>query len=157
MKTINIEIPEGHEIDQEKSNLAKGKIVFKKSKKALPKTWEELIRVEGYYINSSGYVIDYEGVVNNSNKTLFASLKQAKASIALAQLSQLREVYRQGWVPDWGKQDNKYCIEFFDKNIIQIESWARRNYFLSFQSRAIAEEFLENFRDLIEQSLPLMS
>lgn len=29
MKTINIEIPSGHEIDQENSNLSEGKIVFK--------------------------------------------------------------------------------------------------------------------------------
>ena len=38
MKTINIEIPSGHEIDQENSNLSEGKIVFKQVKKTLPKT-----------------------------------------------------------------------------------------------------------------------
>ena len=155
MKTFNIEIPDGYEIDQEKSTFEK--IVFKEIKKELPKTWEELIRVKGYYVGTSGSVGDYQGATNESNKNLFITKEQAEASIAFAQLSQLREVYRQGWVPDWNiMKNNKWCINFHEHKAV-VSIWGSTHHFLSFQSREIAEEFLENFKDLIEKARPLMS
>lgn len=39
MKELKIEVPEGYEIDKEKSTFEK--IVFKKIKVELPKTWDE--------------------------------------------------------------------------------------------------------------------
>ncbi len=159
--TITIEVPEGCVIDTENSTATK--LVFKKVEvqeektNALPKTWKELTRVEGYYIGVSARVNDYEGGTTETNTNVFVTPTQAEASVALAQLSQLREVYRQGWVPDWSQKDKKYCIAPFSTDELIIESWCERNYFLTFQSIAIAEQFLENFRDLIEQARPLMS
>ena len=155
MKTFNIEIPKGYEIDQEKSTFEK--IVFKEIKKGLPKTWEELTKVEGYYVGTSGYVCDYQGATKEVNKNVFATQEQAEAAVALAQLSQLRDAYRQGWKPDWqNHRIKKYCIFVEDDNF-RIDHWYTRQYFLSFESQAIAQEFLENFRDLIEKARPLMS
>jgi hypothetical protein len=157
MKTFNIEIPEGYEIDQEKSTFEK--IVFKeikKGKKELPKSWEELIRIEGYYVGTSGYVCDYQGATSGQNKNLFATQEQAEASLALAQLSQLRKVYRQGWKPNWDKEDNKYCI-FGNEFGIRVQINYRYPKFLSFQSAEVADLFLSNFKDLIEKAQPLMS
>lgn len=163
MKTLKIEIPEGHEIDQEKSNLAEGKIQFKQSKKPLIKSWEELKeelnKINGWYVTSDSDISSTSNAyIKDSNKNIFTTEKQAKASIALAQLSQLRDVYRQGWTPDWScHEEKKFCVEFFDNNLLEIDVWQRRNYFLSFQSREIAQEFLNNFRVLIEQARPLVS
>ena len=159
MKTINIEIPDGHEIDQEKSNLAEGKIVFKQSKKALPKTWGELNTLLGAFsIDGFSRVQQvYHQKTTNSVKNKFVTRKQAEASIALAQLSQLREVYRQGWVPNYYNNSwDKYSI-VWHKEDLKINNCKACAFFLTFQSREIAEEFLKNFRELIEQSLPLMS
>jgi len=162
MKTINIEIPEGHEIDQEKSNLAEGKIVFKKIKKELkkelPKTWEELNKIDGWYTNmNSRLTSTFEAYTEDRNKNNFVTEKQAEASLALAQLSQLREVYRQGWVPDW-RDDNtgKWCILSKKRDYV-INTSCTISYFLSFQSKEIALEFLKNFYGLIEQAGPLLS
>jgi hypothetical protein len=155
MKTFNIEIPKGYEIDQEKSTFER--IVFKEIKKGLPKTWEELIRVKGYYVTTSSNVSNCNGVTEKTNKNVFATLEQAEAAIALAQLSQLRDAYRQEWKPDWQNAGTKkYCIFVEDDNF-RIDGWYTDEYFLSFESQAIAQEFLENFKDLIEEARPLMS
>jgi hypothetical protein len=154
MKTFNIEIPKGYEIDQEKSTFEK--IVFKEIKKGLPKTWEELIRVEGYYLTTCS-AVGTNGPADDSNRNLFSNQELAEAALAMAQLSQLRDAYRQGWKPDWQNANTKkYCIFFEDDNF-RIDDWYTDEYFLSFESQAIAQEFLENFKDLIEKARPLMS
>lgn len=157
MKTINIEIPEGHEIDQDKSNLAEGKIQFKQSKKQLVKDWVELKVIEGYYVTSSCELGQAVVLPINSAKNTFTTKEQAEAAVAMAQLSQLREVYRQGWVPDW-RDDNtgKWCILSKKRDYV-INTSCTISYFLSFQSKEIALEFLKNFYGLIEQAGPLLS
>jgi hypothetical protein len=157
MKTLKINVPEGYEIDKEQSTFEN--IVFKEIKNDLPKSWEDLENLKGFYVgNTSDVVMTSDNVRKGKiNRFIFATKEQAEASIALAQLSQLREVYRQGWKPDWTTEDRKFCIETFGNNELEIDNWHRRNYFLSFQSYEIAQEFLENFRNLIEQARPLIS
>jgi hypothetical protein len=155
MKTLNIEIPEGYEIDQEKSTFKT--IVFKKKSETLPKTFEELNLIEGAFVTTYSEVELVSHVnADFSNYNLFATEKQARASIALAQLSQLREVYRNGWEPDWTDYSDKACIDFYEDGI-KIIWYSVTPTFLSFQSWEIVEKFLENFKDLIEQAKPLMS
>lgn len=68
------------------------------------------------------------------------------------QLHQLRDCYRQGWVPDWkNTKFSKYCIECIHDSY-HINAYRVSSNFLSFQSREIAEEFLNNFKDLIKQA-----
>lgn len=157
MKTINIEIPSGHEIDQENSNLSEGKIVFREIKKGLPKTWEELKRVKGYYVNAPDSGLrEINCLTNPINRNVFATEELAKASIAMAQLSQLREVYRQGWKPNWGDNNIKYVIYMYSDKIDKCFRQSS-HHFLSFQSAEIRDEFLKNFASLIETAKPLMS
>jgi len=122
----------------------------------LPKRWEDLKIVEGYYISNYAKIYRISAELEDVDKNIFATKEQAEASIALAQLSQLREVYRQGWKPDWNDDQKKYGIKFF-RGDIDEEEIAWTNIFLSFQSPEIRDEFLENFRDLIEKAKPLMS
>jgi hypothetical protein len=157
MKTLKINVPEGYEIDKEQSTFEN--IVFKEIKNELPKSWQDLENLKGFYVGiNSDVVVTRDNVIKTkTNHFIFATKEQAEASIALAQLSQLREVYRQGWVPDWENGSiTKYTIRGFRNDLIFMDGYEAEE-FLSFQSKEIAEQFLENFRDLIEQAKPLMS
>ena len=155
MKNLKITAPQGYEIDKDKSTFEN--IVFKKLNE-LPKTWEDLGRIDGFYVgNSSGINKNsVKSYVVATDRNIFVTEEQARASLALAQLSQLRDVYRNGWVPDWCYFDKKFCVFYFS-NRIKISPFSWPIQFLSFQDRETAELFLENFRDLIEQAKPLMS
>ena len=154
MKSVKIEVPQGYEIDKEKSTFEN--IVFKEVKKELPKTWEELGKIKGHYVSSFSNVCDIDGFSSNDLKNTFATKEQAEASIALAQLSQLLEVYRKGWVPNWKDGDYKYCIYFCNDLITKCTNY-ETSLFLSFQDEETRDLFLGNFKDLIEQAKPLMS
>lgn len=111
MNTKEIVLPEGWEIDKVENN----KIILKESKKELPKTWEECAN-----ILSSGiveYIDDHSGIISiyssdiipiNDKNILPTGL--GKPMLALCQLLVCREVYRQGWKPNWSEGTNKYCI-----------------------------------------------
>lgn len=125
-------------------------------KKELPKTWDELDKIKGYYVDAYSLIVDYSNNPYSSNKNTFATKEQAEASIALAQLSQLREVYRNGWVPDWENQTNKHVINLYNGKLSR-STYGITSFFLSFQDEETRNLFFENFRDLIEKARPLMS
>ena len=155
MKTLKITPPEGYEIDKNKSSFEE--IIFKPVKKNLPKSWEELGIVNGWYVRSDATI--HRAAPQNTNnyqKNLFATEAQAKASIALAQLSQLRDVYRGGWVPDWNDTNEKKYVIGKHENTLKIYFNVYQHYFLAFQSAEIRDEFLKNFKDLIEEASPLL-
>lgn len=126
-------------------------------KKQLPKSWDDLIKIKGYYVGANTSRIIEHAYAEGKNKNVFFTKEQAEASIALAQLSQLIEVYRNGWVPDWINDDqDKFCIEFY-RGEIYCDDYVNTGNFLSFQDAETRDLFLENFRDLIEKAKPLMS
>lgn len=152
-QTIEIEVPEG-----KKAIWKDGKIIFEDIAPELPETWEEFCHL--YTINGKEYYIKYNGEIEemgdyrrlaNIDKTLLPSIKAAEAHLALIQLHQLRDCYRQGWIPDRSDKNFKYCICLYDNEyeVIQI---LERNHFLTFQSMELAEKFLKNFKDLIKQA-----
>lgn len=152
MKELKINVPDGYEIDKYKSTFEN--IVFKK--KSLPKSWNDLVSLDGCWVGPNCELIEINSLTSRATKNTFKTEEQAEASIALAQLSQLRDVYRQGWEPDWNKGDMKYCVIFCEFRFT-VEPTYYNSQFLSFQERQTADSFLENFRDLIEQAKPLMS
>ena len=153
-QTIEIEVPAG-----KKAVWKDNKIVFEDIKPPLPKTWDEfceqnLIKRGEYFLNS--FSTSEQGTCEtirhkDSDRNILPNKQATEQHLALMQLHQLRDCYRQGWVPNWKDfESNKYCIIFIDyKYAIVLHNTA--SSFLSFQSREIAEEFLTNFRDLIEQ------
>ena len=66
------------------------------------------------------------------------------------QLHQLRDCYRQGWTPTVDKV--LFGITRRVSGYLEVNSFTYSLRFLSFQSEEIAQEFLNNFRDLIEQA-----
>ena len=88
--------------------------------------------------------------------TLIESIEEAKSFTALKQLRQLRKCYVGDWEPDWmSETQSKYCIDL-KANYFDIECWYHMNSPLSFPTSKLAEQFLTNFKDLLEIAKPLL-
>ena len=160
-QTIEIEVPDG-----KKAVWKDNKVVFEDIKPQLPKTWEEFCenyprKKDECYIDMSCQIVRLVYEIDRDkdlDKNLLPSKQAAEAHLALMQLHQLRDCYRQGWTPDWSDcNKNKYCILYnglyCNTNYNHsIAVHTHTNEFLTFQSREIAQEFLNNFKDLIEQA-----
>lgn len=94
----------------------------------LPKTWEEYSRENKHWSIIPDTYNKYE---------------------AHKQLLHLRDYYRNGWKPK--DSELRWSIIPINEDFI-IENYIHIKRFLSFQSKEIAEEFLTNFKDLIEEA-----
>ena len=128
------------------------------TKVCLPKTWEKFcsqfnIREE-YYIDADSSIEEANNGYRDPlyDKNILPSKKAAEQHRALMQLHQLRDCYRQGWKPNWLDDGNKYCIIYNSVHDYSISINKNTRVFLSFQSREIAQLFLDNFRNLIEEA-----
>ena len=120
------------------------------TKVELPKTWEEYIQQnfhrEGYILTHLGSIAETEITGLRGGENLCPSKKSAEAHLAMIQLEQLRDCWRQGNIP----QEIKYKIRKV-RNIYTVV-YGAENAFLSFCDQQTAEEFLECFRNLIEKA-----
>ena len=152
-KEINIIPPNGYEIDKENSNFEK--IVFKKTSNNLPKTWEELKNISGYFVSGFSEIISSSLInANDCTKNRFPTKELAEAALALAQLLQLRDRYNgdnEGFI----FSDNNYCITFVDNRIEKsVHFYSQR--VLAFRTKKLRDEFYNNFKELIEIAKPLL-
>ena len=157
-QTIEIEVPDG-----KKAVWKDNKVIFEDIKPQLPKTWEEFceqnnIKKSEYYLDATSCIIPIpDGKrCSSSDRNLLPSKEAAEQHLALMQLHQLRDCYRQGWVPDLADGSTKYCIErYYNSDTRSIKhkvvSLSCASTFLSFPTNKLAEEFLTNFHDLIKQ------
>lgn len=154
-RELKIEVPDGYEIDKEKSTFEK--IVFKKVEKELPKCWEELDIVKGFYVDSLSEIASTgeDTCAEEYNRNTFPTKEEAEACIALAQLCQLRDRYNDGWKPCWNTDTMKHCI-YVSKGEIRGGHQFENSRILTFEKREIRDKFLENFKDLIEIAKPLL-
>lgn len=119
-----------------------------------PKTpkWENLELVKGWFVNGGSDIV-VAGVtdVSPDNRNIFPTHKHAEASIALAQLLQLRDskFYRDGWKPDWDDQERKYFVSCNEECLI-VDWWTSDKQIFSFQNEETTERFIEEQRDLLE-------
>ena len=123
----------------------------------LPNTWEEFC--EMHSVKCTEYYIDIDSIITgttsniklpNVDKNMLPSLEAAKAHLAYMQLHQLRDCYRQGWVPDWSNSNQCKWSIMFDTDTFIVQTGIFYNRFLSFQSKEIAEKFFNNFQELIK-------
>ena len=152
-KKLKINIPEGYEIDKEKSTFEE--IVFKKigdPLAKLPKTWEEYCKqTEGYvsyFWSSPNSVIKswFEGSYNE-----FVTEERVKQYVALGRLLQLRDY----WVKDYS--EFKYAVYGDKLDGTAICDWRDNiNHPLTFPTREMAQKFVECFKDLIKKAYPLV-
>jgi hypothetical protein len=159
-KVVTIEVPDGYEVDKEKSSFEK--IVFRAlPDKGLPKTWDELGLIHGYYTDGFSNVFpcntpqSYTNKAYEGNRNTWPTREEAEASIALAQLCQLRDRYNGGWKPDWADDMTKSCINIISGRITK-NPWDATQHVLAFKTPELRDEFMKNFADLIEKAKPLL-
>ena len=148
-KELKIEVPQGYEIDRQKSTFEK--IVFKKIPEN-PKTWEDYCSLmKGktvYYTNCN--TITVSGFSDAHDK--FVTKKRAEQFIALGKLLQLRDYWVKGY------NAFRYAVYGNRFDGTAICDWRENisHYPLTFPTKDMAEEFKECFSDLIKQAYPLV-
>lgn len=163
-KERKIEAPEGCEIDKVELVDGVAVVTFREKDRRLPKSWEEFCRLNrdtkqgescimaDSSIRTPGFT--FERVVDK-DKNLLPDRATAEAVLALCQLIQLRDCYNGDWVPEWGDKGYKFMIEFRRDKAFDGLAQAIATTPLYFKSEDLRDEFLENFRDLIEKLKPL--
>lgn len=116
----------------------------------LPKTWDEYCAKhgeEGDKIKAS-----LNTAYMTINKHVFSDYKQAQAHIATIKLHLLRDEYRNGWKPDWKDDSQMKYVIYNPEGEFTIGCYINSRRFLAFQDKKRANDFLTNFRELIEQA-----
>ena len=146
-KEIKIEVPQGYEIDRQKSTFEK--IVFKKIPEN-PKTWEDycsLMKGKTIHYPDYYYIIlrNFEDAYN-----MFATKERARQFITLGQLMQLRDYWVKGY------DTFSYVVWSNSRGMVSVCHWCGVNpYPLTFPTKEMAEEFKECFPDLIKKAFLL--
>lgn len=157
-KELKIEVPQGYEIDRQKSTFEK--IVFKKIEPCKPTTWEEYCKYAkdcpSYYGNprqTNIFETRFDGFYNE-----FFTKERVKQYVALGKLLQLRDY----WVGDWKHNtpafDDSVFAVFYNAilNEAQITNISYANLPLTFPTREMAQKFIDCFKDLIKEAYPLV-
>ena len=146
-KEVKIEVPQGYEIDRQKSTFEK--IIFKKIPEN-PKTWEDYCSLmEGKTIHYP----DYYYIILRSFQdayNMFATEERARQFIALGKLLQLRDYWVKGY------SEFRYALFGTKDGISLCDCGEFSAYSLTFPTKEMAREFKECFRDLIKQASPLV-
>lgn len=123
--------------------------------KQLPKSWEELDSVKGYWIDEFSNIQDCFCLPSDNNRNIFSKKEEALAAIALAQLSQLKKAYNGDWTPDYTDNEFKFSI-FIDSERFQLGVSKSTRTFLTFKTAELRDEFSRNFKELILTAKPLL-
>lgn len=156
-------VPDGWEFDRIDES---GNIVLKEKKKELPKTWLKCL----YSIDDVEYIeedseINKFNIYDQSNDgRLFDNCDHnllpvglGKPMLALCQLLVCRNAWwkQLGWKPDWKDNSVKFCIKSID-NQIKTDFYRNVSRILAFPTSEVRDQFLDTFRDLIEEAKELL-
>lgn len=141
-----ITIPKGWVVDK----IENGEIILKESKNELPNTWGECYTLlgEGEFITNDCSIIQGSLMNPSDGNRNAIPIGLGKAILAFMQLLICRQVYRQGWEPNWDDNNYKFIIQF-QHNVIITGMDMFSQTVLSFQSEKVRDKFLKNFKDLI--------
>lgn len=154
-KELKIEIPQGYEIDRQKSTFEK--IVFKKIEPCKPTTWEEYCKQTkgrtSYFWNSLETVHEtiFDGFYNE-----FSTKERTKQFVVLGKLLQLRDYWVGDWKPDF--PNNPVYAVFYSGAIknIKVTTIDYPEFPLTFPTKEMAQKFVDCFEDLIREAYPLV-
>lgn len=152
-QTIEIEVPDG-----KKAVWKDNKVIFEDIKPRFPKTWEEFCKQNKtneneYYLDNVSCIVkaDIDERHKHTDRNILPNKQAAEAHLALMQLHQLRDCYRQGWIPDWSDTNQeKFSIQITRKN--EKGGYSHISTFLTFQNAELSDKFYNNFHELIEQA-----
>lgn len=155
------EVIRGHIISSELRDLALGAYTEEElTEEELPKTWEEFCRTHNIMptealIDDTHSSVHYWGGRSirdeETDRNVLPSMEAAEAHLALMQLHQLRNCYRQGWVPDYNSDTPKYYV-YIDCAGISVGILYRESRFLTFEDSDTAVKFATRFPDLIKNA-----
>ena len=155
-KKLKINIPEGYEIDKEKSTFEE--IVFKKIEDPLaklPKTWEEYCKqtkdCESYFHTSYPEPCIRKSPSFDGVYCEFSTEERVKQYVALGRLLQLRDYWVKGY------NEFRYAVYGDKLDGTAICDWRDNiNHPLTFPTREMAQKFVECFKDLMKKAHPLI-
>ena len=154
IKEIKITVPEGMEIDREHSTFEC--IKFKK-KEEIPWRNKKENPITGWYIR--GNYIKHTKISSyiSPNYDTYATEKQAKSALAMAQISQIMANDERfgGAITDEEWDDNDIWKEVICRfsNTITFNSFTKYYYFLAFHTEEQRALFLKENEDLVKQYL----
>lgn len=132
-------------------------------KKELPNSWEEFVE-QNKIKNNESYITDLSDICHvdkdrvrlpSEDRNILPNKETAEAFLALMQLIQLRDCYRNGWEPNWDDDFCKYTIVNM-KGIIDVNETISHSRILSFPNPNLRNKFFSNFRDLIKTAKELI-
>lgn len=153
-KELKIVPPEGYDIDQEHSTFECIKF------RPITKKWRDRNNnmISGYYLRG-GDVYSFNDYLHNwsSNHDVFVTEKQARAALAMAQISQIMaNDDRFGGVVTDEEWNNSTFFKYTigrNRNEINISMYYHAYHFLAFHTREQRDLFLEENEDLIKDYL----
>ena len=135
------------------------KVRFESPLEKLPKSWAEFCNTHEVQ-KGEAYIKDistiYEAEKSGDTRDTYADMnilpsKQACIQhLALMQLHQLRDCWRDGWKPEPNK--TRWAITNDSRGCLEVNSFEDVGVFLSFQDMERTELFLQHFRILIERA-----
>lgn len=132
------------------------KLGLLKEKDNRVKSWEEFKKKckRGYYWSTLSSKLEKTSVPAYTSEQL--TPHEAKAIAAFSKLLKLRRDWIGEWEPDWENHETKhYVLEYLGNRIRIYPQWYYARS-LSFPTEQMAQEFLETFRDLIEEAKSLI-
>ena len=130
------------------------KLGLLKEKDNRVRSWDEFVKK---YSGSHGYSYNLTAkMITHSDTPIYTTNQltshEAKALSAFSRLLKLRRDWIGEWEPDWTNENIcKFVIIYIDKYIkINARNVSAKS--LSFPTQQMAQEFLETFRDLIEEA-----
>lgn len=164
-KEMKIAPPQGLEVDKVEVVDGVLTVTFKAAEKKLPKSWEEFCEMfpkcgNSFYIDETSEIkeVKESKVIRfiEEDKNILPDRATAEAVLALCELIQLRNAYNGDWVPDWNNHNERKHIIIFSKDTIEKSSSTCTSVVpLYFKTEELRDEFLRNFRPLIEKLKPL--
>ena len=116
------------------------------------RSWEEF---KEKYRYEYAYYYDVNENITRRTSTLCISDQltphEAKALAAFSKLLKLRRDWIGKWEFDWNDVSTKYGVSYYGGRLSILE-WCSTSCALIFPTKQMAHEFLETFRDLIEEA-----
>lgn len=127
----------------------------------LPKTWEEFCErnknIPVFKLTTVSSINTDFLTHSNMDKNTCRSRQEAEAFLALMQLRLLRKAYVGNWEPDWTCDELVHSVGYnYFSNELVIESSTIWGNCMSFPTKKLANQFLTNFKDLLEIAKPLL-
>ena len=154
-----IQIPEGYQIDTDKSN--DRQIVLNKIEDNKVRSWEEYCKkMEGkdsYFIEDTYYTSVSSQFRHVPIVTEFKDKEEAEAFAAFSKLRKFRRDWVGDWKPDYKNvSEAKFAIITSENEITKKAENYTENNSMSFPTERMRDEFFDTFKDLLDQAKTLL-